>query len=470
MKSDLTTPNTAVPQSADDVVDLSSEPTVTHPLGQASTIMPQVPSIAEAGSFGQYRPVRELGVGGMGIVYEAEDEVLRRRVALKVLRSDLPGEQKAPERFLQEAQAMASLVHDHIVPIYQVGEDRGRPFMAMQLLAGETLESRLNREKRLPVEEVARIGREIALGLAAAHDKGMIHRDIKPANVWLESQTGRVKLLDFGLALRRDNPHLTHTGFVIGTPSYMSPEQARGDTLDGRSDLFSLGTILYLMATGEKAFDGPTVMAVMRNLEMHNPSRVNVKRADVPAALSNLIMEMLSKEPKDRPASALVVAERLLRPEITRQSHLPVAPMKVAVFDPIEKAQNAMSSTRLPAVRARSGFHAADRAAPQGPQGSALRVLVLLAIAAIGFGLFWYYQVVNFGQLTIEAAPDAEVQVRQGGQIKHTSISERQFELRPGTYELVLTKPKAGFKLTRTHVDIRRDSNEIVRVIRDTKN
>src|SRR4051794_36430503 len=296
----------AAPDEADDVVDLASASTVLHPVAQTSTTQAaeaaRPPDAVPGDRLGQYRLVRELGAGGMGLVFEAEDEWLNRRVAVKVLRSDLPAEQAARERFLREARAMAAVEHENVCTIYQVNEADGRPYMAMQLLAGETLEARLDREPSLPVAEAARIGRQVALGLAAAHAKGLVHRDVKPSNVWLEAGTGRVKLLDFGLALPRDHAErapaegaglasLTQTGFVIGTPAFMSPEQARGLPLDGRSDLFSLGTILYLATTGERPFDGPTAMAVLRSLDSHQPVRVNVKRPDVPAAFSNLIME-----------------------------------------------------------------------------------------------------------------------------------------------------------------------------------
>jgi serine/threonine protein kinase len=326
--------------------------------------------------------------------------------------------------------------------------------MAMQMLAGETLEVRLERERRLPTAEAARIGREIACGLAAAHAKGMVHRDVKPANVWLEAGTGRVKLLDFGLAMARDNPHLTHSGFVIGTPAFMSPEQARGEPLDGRSDLFSLGIVLYLATTGERPFDGATAMAVMRNLELHYPGRVNVKRVDVPAAFSNLIMELLSKERKDRPASAEVVAARLSRPEVTRPTHLPVAP------PPAETAAPA------PAFGRHTSYEFSPRNRP--PHSSFSRILVLVVIAAIGLGLYWYLNLSNYGRLVFESqVQDAEIQVFQNGQLKHTSNKEREIDLRPGTYELVLVKPKTGHRLTRTTVRVSRGGHETIAVVRD---
>ena len=328
------TPMPAPASEVDDFVDLASATTVLHISGSTSPL----PSVTAPGQrsdpvpgdrLGQYRLVRELGAGGMGLVFEAEDEWLNRRVAIKVLRSDLSAEQVARERFFREARAMAAVEHENVCTVYQVNEADGRPYMAMQFLTGESLEARLERDRRLPVAEAARIGREMAAGLAAAHAKGLVHRDVKPANIWLESGTGRVKLLDFGLAMDRDNAHLTHSGFVIGTPAFMSPEQARGEPLDGRSDLFSLGVILYLMTTGDRPFDGATAMTVMRNLELHHPVRANVRRVDVPAPFSNLIMQLLTKDRKDRPASATLVADRLVRPEMVRPTHLPVAPPQV---------------------------------------------------------------------------------------------------------------------------------------------
>src|SRR5437764_5748351 len=164
------------------------------------------------------------------------------------MRPALASGKAARQRFLREARAAAAVKHDHIVTIYAVGEDRGVPFLAMEFLEGEPLDARLEREKNLPMAEVLRIAREISEGLAGAHDKGLIHRDIKPANVWLEGQWGRVKILDFGLArAAREHAQLTQTGAILGTPAYMAPEQARGETVDARCDLFSLGCVLYRM-------------------------------------------------------------------------------------------------------------------------------------------------------------------------------------------------------------------------------
>lgn len=263
---------------------------------------------------GPYKLLQQLGSGGMGIVFEVEDTISGAHFALKVLRPSLALEPEAKVRFFREARAMATVGHQRIIPVIRVGEDRGIPYIAMPLLQGETLEARLNRSPDLTIEEILRIGAEIAEGLNAAHQRGLIHRDVKPANVWLEAPTGSVRLLDLGLAREIDKGSLlTNSGIVMGTPSYMSPEQARGETLDGRSDLFSLGCILYQMATGERPFAGKSPLMVLAQLEIHHPTRVSAKNRAAPTLLSNLIMELLAKNPKDRPATAEIVMERLRR-------------------------------------------------------------------------------------------------------------------------------------------------------------
>jgi serine/threonine protein kinase len=303
----------------------------------------------ELGRLGPYRVLGMLGRGGMGVVFLAEDPSLHRKVALKALAPALTSDASARQRFLHEARTAAALEHDHIVTIYQVGEDRGVPFLAMPLLKGETLERRLRREGRLPVAEVLRIGREIAEGLAAAHKQGVIHRDIKPSNVWLESrdfdkprqgdkETGRqgergdgaalslspclpvslssssfrVKILDFGLARALSgDAEFSHSGFIRGTPAYMAPEQAKGHPPDARSDLFSLGCVLYRLATGESPFKGPDTMSTLLAVALRDPPPPHQCVADLPQGLSDYILQLLAKDPAWRPASAVVVAETL---------------------------------------------------------------------------------------------------------------------------------------------------------------
>jgi hypothetical protein len=266
----------------------------------------------ELGRLNGFRILQVLGRGGMGLVLRAEDVRLRRQVALKVIKPERAADPSHRERFLREARAAAALHHDHVMPIHQVGEDNGVLFLAMPLLAGETLEDRLRRDGRLPVAEVLRIGREAAEGLAAAHAAGVIHRDVKPSNIWVEQASGRVRLLDFGLArFAKGDEGMTLSGVAIGTPAYMSPEQADGLPLDARSDLFSLGCVLYRMASGTQPFTRGSMTATLRAIADHQPAAPAALVPDIPHPLSDLILRLLAKKPEDRPASAAATAAAL---------------------------------------------------------------------------------------------------------------------------------------------------------------
>jgi serine/threonine protein kinase len=268
--------------------------------------------VDELGRLGAYRVLKVLGTGGMGVVFEAEDVQLKRKVALKVMPPSRAASETARKRFLREAQATAAIEHDQIVAIHQVGEDRGLPYLAMQLLKGESLDERLEREPQLPAVEVLRLGREIACGLAAAHQQGLIHRDIKPANIWLEAGDQRVKILDFGLVRAVvDDAQVTQTGMLVGTPAYMSPEQTRNQPMDARSDLFSLGTLLYRMSTGRQPFLASDTIATLLAVATAQPPPPHEWNPDVPRSLSSLIMRLLAKDPNDRPASAQAVVEAI---------------------------------------------------------------------------------------------------------------------------------------------------------------
>jgi len=276
----------------------------------------------EIGRLGDYRVLRSLGSGGMGLVFEAEELNLCRRVALKVLRPEFASDSDHRERFLREARAAAAINSDHVITIYQISEGSA-PFFAMQLLDGESLESRLEGPSRITLRSALEIARQTAEGLAAAHEKGLIHRDIKPSNLWLEARpvlgkddggkrgvlrpqptSTRVRILDFGLARRETDPSLTSTGCVVGTPHYMSPEQASGLPVDGRSDLFSLGCVMYVMLTGEMPFPGNTAMAVMTALATKVPTPVHEKNSSVPQSVSSIVSRLLEKDAAARPRSA----------------------------------------------------------------------------------------------------------------------------------------------------------------------
>jgi serine/threonine protein kinase len=266
---------------------------------------------------GQYRVLRVLGEGAMGVVFAAEDTVLGRVVAVKVMQPALAAHELARQRFLLEARAAAAIQDDHVVTIHQVSETvvRGAsvPYLVMPLLEGETLLGRLQRQNGpLPLAEVLRIGREMALGLAAAHREHLIHRDVKPANVWLEGEKRRVKLLDFGL-VREVDQQLTMTGVILGTPAYMAPEQASlaSKDLDARCDLFSLGVVLYEMATGQLPFQSENPYQLLFKADPpRSPAELNRK---LPAELSALILRLVSHDRRHRPGSAEDVAGALER-------------------------------------------------------------------------------------------------------------------------------------------------------------
>jgi serine/threonine protein kinase len=286
----------------------------------------------EIGWLGPYRILKVLGQGGMGVVFQAEDPQLQRLVALKVMLPGLGSGEEARARFLREARIVAAIEHDNIVPIFQVGEDQGVPFLAMQLLRGETLDERLRRVGRIPLGEVLRIAREVAQGLAAAHQRGLIHRDVKPANIWLESETDRVKILDFGLAgpvgaaltpppdcpepaaaPRGVFSRLTDAGAIFGTPAYMAPEQAGGQAVSPSCDLFGLGCVLYLLATGTLPFKGKDTFSLLEAVANNDPAKPREVNADLPPELSDLIMHLLAKSPAQRPATAQAVIKQLDR-------------------------------------------------------------------------------------------------------------------------------------------------------------
>jgi hypothetical protein len=294
-------------------VPLESQATLPPTPGAGTTSgLLALPSSGEPGScLGTFRILEVLGQGGMGMVLRAEDTVLQRTVAIKVMRPEMAANPDSRERFLREARAAAALNHAHVISIHHVGEQDGVPYLVMPLLKGESLAARLKREKVLPVAEIVRIGREAAEGLSAAHERGLVHRDVKPANLWLEGAAGTVKVLDFGLVQRGGAERLTATGAVMGTPAYMAPEQVRGEKVDARCDLFSLGAVLYEMSTGQQPFKGSDTLALLASLALDEPAAPQELRPDLPPGLARLIQCLLAKSATERPGSAHDVAEAL---------------------------------------------------------------------------------------------------------------------------------------------------------------
>jgi len=266
---------------------------------------------AMLGRLAGYEVVGVIGCGGMGVVLKGFDARLNRFVAIKLLAPHLAASASARRRFAREAKAAAAVVHENVVAIHGVSEFQGLPYLVMPYVKGESLQKRLDRSGALSVSEVLRISRQIAAGLAAAHAQGLIHRDVKPANILLEENVDRLQLTDFGLARTVDDASETRTGIIAGTPQYMSPEQARGDALDTRSDLFSVGSVMYTMCAGRPPFRSETPYGILRRITDDTPRPLREVNPEIPDWLEAIVGKLHSKEPADRFASCEELAETL---------------------------------------------------------------------------------------------------------------------------------------------------------------
>lgn len=265
----------------------------------------------DLGSLGPYRILNRVGRGGMGIVFRAFDPKLQRVVAVKVLAPEIAVDPMARKRFEREARSAAAVSHPNCVVIYSVDEAHNPPYLVMEYIQGKTLADKITATGALPLKETLRIGSQIAEGLAAAHKQGLVHRDIKPANVLLENGVERAKVTDFGLAKTIDDVPMTRTGEFSGTPQYMSPEQASGGMFDHRTDLFSLGAILYTMCTGSAPFRASNPLAVLKRICEDNPRPIQAINRETPDWLCAVIDRLLAKSPANRFQSAAEVAEIL---------------------------------------------------------------------------------------------------------------------------------------------------------------
>lgn len=279
--------------------------------GELTPYLSPSPRPGAMGRLGHYDILEMLGQGAFGIVVKAFDNNLQRVVAIKFLSPQMAATSPPRNRFLREARATAQVKHENVVQIYAV-EEAPIPYLVMEFVEGETLQDRLDAIGPIAPQEVARIGRQVALGLAAAHEKGLIHRDVKPSNILMEAGLeSRARLTDFGLARAGDDASLTQSGVIAGTPLYMSPEQACGGALDPRSDLFSLGSVLYAMVTGRPPFRAPNTVAVLKRVTQDTPRPIEQSVDDVPPGLRAVILRLLEKEPEKRFASAREAANAL---------------------------------------------------------------------------------------------------------------------------------------------------------------
>ena len=349
------------------------------------------------GQFGRYEIKELLGRGGMGVVMRGYDPALNRHSAIKVLAPELATHSAARKRFSREAKSAAAVVHEHVVPIQTVDEEQGLPYLVMPVVEGRSLEERVTQQGPLELKEVLRIGMQIASGLAAAHAQGLVHRDVKPANILLENGVERVMITDFGLARAADDASMTRSGVIAGTPQYMSPEQSRGADIDARSDLFSLGSVLYFMCCGHSPFRAETTMGVLHRIVNDEPRSIRAINPDVPLWLEAIINRLLSKDANGRYQSAQEVSDILEN----WLAHLQ-QPDKVA---PPEKL-------------------------PLTPTSSSWSVRTWLA-CAVGFAFFAVATIViilewNKGTLTINAPREVPIRI-----MKNNEIVQRM-TIRPG--------------------------------------
>ena len=420
----------------------------------------------EIGRLGDYRVLEVLGVGGMGVVFRAEDPKLKRQVALKAMKPAVAASRSAKERFLREAQATASIEHDNIVRIYQVGEDSGVPFIAMEFLRGESLQTCLKREKKLDQRDVLRIGREIAQGLAAAHDRGLIHRDIKPDNVWIEAESGRAKILDFGLVRAAgDDAGLTRTGVVVGTPKYMAPEQAQGQSVDHRCDLFSLGSVLYHLATGKAPFAGGNITATLMAVASEDPQAADEISPEIDPELARLIMRLLSKDPEQRPQSAAEVASAIKHIEARMAAEQSEAAEHSSLAPTTSLPQIATRSVSEAPIQARGASKGKQRSRRRPPRFPRPRVGLLCAGGAallLVAGTIFFIPTKD-GTIRVEINdPNIEVSIKGTEIVLKQADQGKDTTLSPGEKTLIVQR--GDFKFETGKLILKKGETVMVRV------
>lgn len=356
------------------------------------------------GRFARFDIVEVLGRGGMSIVMRGFDASLNRFCAVKVLSPELASSAAARRRFSREAKSAAAVVHPHVVPIHSVDEEDGLPFLVMPVVEGRSLEERVRQTGPLEVIEVVRIAAQVAEGLAAAHSQGLVHRDIKPGNVLLENGVERVQLTDFGLARAADDASMTRSGVIAGTPQYMSPEQAHGDAIDHRSDLFSLGGLIYFMCTGRSPFRAETTMGVLNRIANDEPRRLRDINPDVPTWLEDFVLTLLNKSADDRPQSAAEVAEQLQQRLVRMQVPDSISTDETVELLPATSSSVSAVSAGTTTQQTAAGLNERDR------NGDGGRIAKWIAAAAF-FAVLMAVIVLETGKGTIRIRTNAEGEV-----------------------------------------------------------
>lgn len=398
------------------------------------------------GRFSRFEIMEFLGRGGMGIVMRGFDTSLNRHSAVKVLAPELATSAAARKRFSREAKSAAAVVHPHVVPIQTVDQHNGLPYLVMPVVEGQSVDARVRGSGPLSVIEAVRIAAQIAEGLAAAHGQGLVHRDIKPANVLLENGVERVQITDFGLARAIDDASMTRSGVIAGTPQYMSPEQAHGDSIDHRSDLFSLGSLIYFMLTGHSPFRAETTMGVLNRIGNEQPRSLRSINADMPEWFEQIVMKLLAKPREDRFQSAAEVAELLQR----WHAHLQQPEM-------VQPPQKVSRKSRL-----------ATNAA--GSRGGLVKWLI--ATAAFGFLAFAGALIVlelEKGKLIIESeAGDVPIRIMQGDEIvKRLTVTKTGTSVRvaSGKYVVLIEGEFSDIHVDSDTVTLGRREKKTVRIV-----
>lgn len=418
------------------------------------------------GRIGHYEVLEVLGKGGFGIVFRAFDETLHRVVAVKVLAPGLAATSPARKRFLREARSSAKVRHENIVQVYAVVE-QPLPYLVMEFIPGETLQQRIDRTGPIETLEVLQLGRQIAEGLAAAHAQGLIHRDIKPGNILIEAGANpHAKITDFGLARAADDASITQSGCIAGTPMYMAPEQALGEAIDQRADLFSLGSVLYKMCSGRPPFRAPNTIAVLKRVVEDTPRPIQEIIPEVPEWLCDLITRLHAKNPADRTTTAQDVADLLARRlaefQVPGNSYAAIAVPRPAEAKapPVKEPVAPAPIVRRSAVKKRRWMAAA----------------AVIAILFSGLGLSEATGVTDFrgtvirllspeGTLVVEV-DDPGVSVRiDGSDIVITGAGAKEIRLKPGRYTVEASKD--GKLVKQELVSVTRNGRQVVRVSKE---
>jgi serine/threonine protein kinase/formylglycine-generating enzyme required for sulfatase activity len=430
------------------------------------------------GRLGHYEVQEVIGRGGCGIVLRAFDEILHRLVAIKVMTPEMAATSPARKRFLREARAAASIRHENVVSIHAV-EEKPIPFLVMEYIAGQTLQQKLDRKGPLDVSEVVQIGQQIASGLEAAHAIGLIHRDIKPGNILLDKGRDRIKITDFGLARATDDASITQSGVIAGTPLYMSPEQAQGAAIDHRSDLFSLGSVLYVMCSGRPPFRAATTLAVLKRVAEDQPRPIQEIIPEVPEWLISIIAKLLAKKPADRFSSAQEVANLLARC-LSGMQHRgrvesldDVLPMTTkpanAVREPVPSATPVPSESVMP-VPDKRPVHSRNR--------RWVTAAALFLTFFVGLGMTEATGVTNVrgtvirlfspdGTLVVEVDdPGVSVSI-DGEDMIITGTGAKEIRLKPGQYKVLASKD--GKLVSQELVTVTKNGRQVVRVSKEAE-